>query len=64
VPENLAKTCHVLPLTQRNLTEPAAERGDLADAKRLWEAVLAECPGDRQALVRLSIGQSQKIKER
>jgi hypothetical protein len=40
-------------ITRRNLAELAAARGDLAEAKRLWEAVLAECPGDRQALVKL-----------
>jgi Flp pilus assembly protein TadD len=38
--------------TRRNLAELAAVRGDLAEAKRLWEAVLDECPGDRQALVK------------
>jgi hypothetical protein len=31
----------------------AAERGDHAEVRRLWEAVLAECPGDREALARL-----------
>jgi hypothetical protein len=40
-------------ITRRNLAELAAERDDLTEAKRLWEAVLAECPGDRQALVKL-----------
>ncbi len=36
-------------LTRRNLAALAAERGDAAEATRLWRAVLAECPGDRQA---------------
>jgi tetratricopeptide (TPR) repeat protein len=40
-------------LTRRNLAVLAAERGDLAEAQRLWEAVLAECPGDREALAKL-----------
>jgi hypothetical protein len=31
----------------------AAERGDHGEVRRLWEAVLAECPGDREALARL-----------
>jgi hypothetical protein len=31
----------------------AAERGDHAEAGRLWKAVLAERPGDREALARL-----------
>ena len=40
-------------LTRRNLAVLAAERGDQAEVRRLWEAVLAECPGDREALARL-----------
>ena len=36
-------------LTRRNLAALAAERGDRAEAMRLWRAVLAECPGDREA---------------
>jgi tetratricopeptide (TPR) repeat protein len=40
-------------LTRRNLAVLAAERGDHADVRRLWEEVLAECPGDREALARL-----------
>jgi tetratricopeptide (TPR) repeat protein len=40
-------------LTRRNLAALAAERGDHAETRRLWEAVLAECPGDREALARL-----------
>ena len=40
-------------LTRRNLAALAAERGDDADVQRLWEDVLAECPGDREALARL-----------
>jgi glycosyltransferase involved in cell wall biosynthesis len=40
-------------LTRRNLAALAAERGDREDEERLWRAVLAECPGDREALARL-----------
>ena len=40
-------------LTRRNLAALAAERGDAEGAARLWQAVLAECPGDREALAKL-----------
>ena len=40
-------------ITWRNLAHLAAERGDHAEAIRLWEAVLAECRGDREALAKL-----------
>jgi Flp pilus assembly protein TadD len=40
-------------VTRRNLAMLAAERGDFAEAEKLWCAVLAECPGDRDALARL-----------
>ena len=40
-------------LTRRNLAALAAERGDSAGVRRLWEEVLAECPGDREALAKL-----------
>jgi tetratricopeptide (TPR) repeat protein len=40
-------------LTLRNLAALAAERGDQADVERLWQQVLAECPGDREALAKL-----------
>jgi hypothetical protein len=40
-------------LTRRNLAVLAAERGDQAEVRRLWEAVLAECPGDCEALTPL-----------
>jgi glycosyltransferase involved in cell wall biosynthesis/tetratricopeptide (TPR) repeat protein len=36
-------------LTRRNLAALATERGDHAEAARLWREVLAECPGDREA---------------
>ena len=36
-------------LTRRNLAVLAAERGDRAEARRMWEAVLAKRPGDREA---------------
>ncbi len=41
-------------LTLRNLAALAAERGDRAEADRLWRAVLAECPGDAEATSRLA----------
>jgi hypothetical protein len=37
-------------LNRRNLAVLARERGDDAEARRLWQAVLAECPGNREAL--------------
>ena len=40
-------------LTRRNLAVLAEERGDRAKAQRLWTEVLAECPGDGEARVRL-----------
>jgi GT2 family glycosyltransferase len=40
-------------LTRRNLAALAAERGDHAEARRLWADVLAECPGDREAVAKL-----------
>jgi tetratricopeptide (TPR) repeat protein len=40
-------------LTRRNLAALAAERGDREEAVRHWRAVLAECPGDREARARL-----------
>jgi cytochrome c-type biogenesis protein CcmH/NrfG len=36
-------------LSRRNLAVLAAERGDHDEATRLWHAVLAESPGDREA---------------
>jgi glycosyltransferase involved in cell wall biosynthesis len=36
-------------LTRRNLAVLADERGDHAEAAEHWRAVLAECPGDREA---------------
>ena len=41
-------------VTRRNLAALAAERGDQVEAERLWNDVLAECPGDREAIARLS----------
>ncbi len=41
-------------LTRRNLAALAAERGDFGSAERLWRDVLAECPGDREALAKLA----------
>ena len=40
-------------LTRRNLAALAAERGDQAEVTALWNAVLAECPADREALAKL-----------
>jgi glycosyltransferase involved in cell wall biosynthesis len=40
-------------LTRRNLAALATERGDRAAAAQLWRDVLAECPGDREALAKL-----------
>ena len=51
-------------LTLRNLAVLAAERGDRAEVERLWHAVLAECPGDREAeemLERMQMGSSPTI---
>jgi len=41
-------------LTRRNLAAVAMERGDLEEARRLWNEVLAECPGDREAIEKLA----------
>ena len=41
-------------VTRRNLAELARERGNHDEAARLWRAVLAECPGDRDALRNLN----------
>jgi hypothetical protein len=40
-------------LTRRNLAALSTECGDHAKARRLWADVLAECPGDREALAKL-----------
>jgi hypothetical protein len=40
-------------LTRRNLAALAAERGELAAVEQLWNDVLAECPGDPEALAKL-----------
>ncbi len=42
-----------IALTRRNLAVLAAERGDHAEAERLWNDVLAQCPDNRQALANL-----------
>jgi glycosyltransferase involved in cell wall biosynthesis len=41
-------------LTRRNLAALAMERGDAAEARRQWQAVLAECPADREANIQLA----------
>jgi hypothetical protein len=41
-------------LTRHNHAALAAERGDHAEAERLWRDVLAECPGDRETLAILN----------
>jgi glycosyltransferase involved in cell wall biosynthesis len=40
-------------LTRRNLAVLAKARGDHREAERQWRAVLAECPGDAEALQNL-----------
>ncbi len=40
-------------LTRRNLAALAQERGDPIKAAEHWRAVLAECPGDREAIAAL-----------
>jgi tetratricopeptide (TPR) repeat protein len=40
-------------VTRRNLAAVAEERGDHAEAARLWNDVLAECPGDCGATAKL-----------
>jgi glycosyltransferase involved in cell wall biosynthesis len=42
-------------LTRRNLAVLAAARGDPTEATQLWQAVLAECPGDPEAEKQLSL---------
>jgi hypothetical protein len=39
-------------LTLRNLAALAEERGDSAEAMRLWRMVLEACPGDAEAVAR------------
>jgi glycosyltransferase involved in cell wall biosynthesis len=41
-------------LTRRNLATVCEQKGDAAAARRHWQAVLAECPGDRDATEHLS----------
>jgi len=36
-------------LTRRNLAMLAVERNDPAEARKLWQEILAECPGDAEA---------------
>ncbi len=40
-------------LTRRNLAALAKARGDHEEAERQWRAVLAECPGDKEAIKHL-----------
>jgi hypothetical protein len=40
-------------LTRRNLAALAAERCDVGEAHKLWQEVLAECPGDKEARSKL-----------
>jgi GT2 family glycosyltransferase len=37
-------------LTRRNLARVVEERGELEEAAQLWGQILAECPGDREAV--------------
>jgi GT2 family glycosyltransferase len=41
-------------LTRRNLAALAEERGDRLEAAKLWGEILAECPGDREAMAMLA----------
>ncbi len=41
-------------LTRRNLATLTAERGDFIETERLWNDVLAECPGDSEATAKLA----------
>jgi tetratricopeptide (TPR) repeat protein len=41
-------------LPRRNLAMLAEERGDHAEVERFWTEVLAECPGDKEALEKLA----------
>ncbi len=43
-------------LTRRNLAALAKERGDIEEVQRQWRAVLAECPGDKEAVKHLAAG--------
>jgi hypothetical protein len=36
------------------ITGRAAERGDSVETEKLWREVLAECPGDHEALAKLN----------
>ena len=42
-------------LTRRNLAIIARERGDKGELRMQWEAILAECPGDPDALRHLEL---------
>ena len=42
-------------LTRRNLAALARERGDREEEIRQWQAVLAECPGDQEAIKHLNV---------
>ena len=39
-------------LTLRNLAVLAEERGDRAEARRLWRMVFEACPGEAEAMAR------------
>ena len=41
-------------LTLRNLAALAQERGDASEARRLWQSILAEYPGDADATAKLA----------
>ena len=45
-------------LSRRNLAVLAAERDDHGETERLWREILAECPGDGEALAQLEKKQS------
>ena len=41
-------------LTLRNLAALAADPGDAAEARRLWQSILEECPGGAEATAKLA----------
>ena len=49
-------------LTRRNLARLAERRGDHAEARRHWEAVRLECPGDPEADDALGVDESRREK--
>jgi hypothetical protein len=42
-----------LRVRKRTRRHVGRERGDSAEVERLWQAVVTECPGDREALAKV-----------